>query len=213
MKLFNRHDLDLVKTVQAHIRNLSSLSGYGADEPTARIATATLRALLSEEMLQRAWLAAGLRGPITFKTYFIARAGDDAVAYCGGGDVIPNVPFSVCRNAELEERVLNLRDFCRQPRILIGAEKASSFDIIKYVSNALGGTHFDPAGKAARKYDFLRRIEAGEIGQLFISHIGDRNLLYHEVLSIAQAVTRSPQIEELLGWSAPGSIKSRTQQT
>jgi len=127
-------------------------------------------------MLQRAWLAAGLRGPITFKTYFIARAGGDAIAYCGGGDVIPNVPFSVCRNAELEERVLNLRDFCRQSRILVGAEKASTLDIIKYVSNTLGATHLDPAGKSARKYDFLRRIEAGEIEQLFISHIGSLTL-------------------------------------
>jgi hypothetical protein len=203
MRVFSRHDIDLIKTVQAHLRNLASLSGHKTDEPTMRIATATLRALLSEGMLQRAWLASGLGGPMTFRTYFITKAGNDAVAYCGGGDVIPNLSFSACHNAELEERTLNLRDFCQQTRIRIGKEKTSTTDIIKYVANALGATHFDPTGRAARKYDLLRRIEAGEVGQLFISKINDLNPLYHEVLSIAQAVTRSPQIKELLDWSAP----------
>jgi hypothetical protein len=208
MKVFSRHDLDLVKTVQAHLKNLASLSGHEADEPTMRIATSTLRALLSEEMLQRAWLASGLRGPMTFKTCCITNAGNDAVAYCGGGDVLPNVPFSVCHDAKLEKRVLNLKDFGRQTRILVGREKASTTDIIKYVANTLGAAHFDPTGKTARKYDLLRRIEAGEAGQLFVSQINDRNLLYHEVLSIAQAVTRSPQIKELLDWSAQNPIES-----
>jgi hypothetical protein len=206
--VFSRHNVDLIKTVQAHLRNLASLSGHEADEPTVRIATGSLRALISEEMLQRAWSASGLRGPVTFKTYFIAgSAGDDVVAYCGGGDILPNIPFSVCRNAELQERVLNLKDFCRQTRILIGREAASTTDIIKYVANALGATHFDPIGKTARKYDLLRRIEAGEIGQIFMQ-VNNRNPLYHEVLSIAQAVTRSPQIKELLEWSAPNLTDS-----
>ena len=123
MRVFSRHDINLIKTVQAHLRNLASLSGHEADEATVRIATATLRALLSEEMLHRAWLASGLRGPITFKTYCISKAGNGAVAYCGGGDVLPNVPFSVCHNAELQERVLNLKDFGRQTRILVGRKK------------------------------------------------------------------------------------------
>ena len=106
-------------------------------------------------------------------------------------------------NAELETRVLNLKDFCRQTRIQVGKEKASTTDIIKYVANALGATHFDPAGKTARKYDFLRRIEAGEVGQLFISKINNLNPLYHEIFSISLAVIRSPEINELLGWIEP----------
>jgi hypothetical protein len=201
MRALTRHDVELVKTVQAHLRNLASLSVHNADEPTVRIATGALRALVSEEMLQRAWIASGLRGPMTFKTYFItSTTGDDVVAYCGGGDILPNVPFSVCRGANLQERTLNLKDFCRQTRIQIGAETASTTDIIKYVANALGATHFDPHGKAARKYDLLRRIEAGEVGKLFLQ-VNDRNLLYHEILSIAQSVIRSPQVKELLEWS------------
>ena len=101
---------------------------------------------------------------MTFKTYRITNAGNDAIAYCGGGDILPNVPVSVCHNARLEERVLNLRDFGRQTKILVGREKASTTDIIKYVANALGAAHFDPTGKTAHKYDLLRRIEAGKSG-------------------------------------------------
>lgn len=100
-----------------------------------------------------------------------------------------------------------MKDFCRQTRILIGREAASTTDIIKYVANALGGTHFDPAGKTARKYDLLRRVEAGEVGQLFLQ-VNNRNPRYHEVLSIAQAVTCSPQIKELFEWSAPNLTES-----
>jgi hypothetical protein len=207
MKAVTRHDVELIETVQAHLKNLASLSTHNADAPTIRIATAALRALVSEEMLQRAWGASGLRGPVTFKTYFIAATcGDDVIAYCGGGDILPGIPFSVSRSATLEERVLNLKDFSRQTRIKIGAETASTTDIIKYVANALGGTHYDPGGKAAHKYDLLRRIEANEVGQLFLE-VNNRNPLYHEILSIAQAVILSPQVKELMEWSAPKSGK------
>jgi hypothetical protein len=51
MRVFSRHDVDLIKTVQAHLRNLASLAGHDADEPTVRIAAGALRALISEEML------------------------------------------------------------------------------------------------------------------------------------------------------------------
>jgi hypothetical protein len=142
---------------------------------------------------------------VTFRTYAItSTCGDDVIAYCGGGDILPGVPFSVGRNATLEERILNLKNFYRQTRIQIGTETASTNDIIKYVANALGAAHFDPSGKAAHKYDLLQRIESGEVGQLPLL-VNDRNPLYHEILSIAQAVVRSPQVAELLGWSAPKS--------
>jgi hypothetical protein len=200
-KELGRHELEFVQTVQAHIKNLKSLCDYNTNAPTIRISTGTLRALLSEDMLQRAWYLSGLKGPMTFKTYAIASIdGDDAVAYCGGGDVIPGAPFSACHNATLKECSLNLRDFCRQPRIQVRTEIASTVDIIKYVANALGVTHFDPNGKTALKFDLLRRIEAGDAGQLFIGLVNDRNMLHHEILSIAQAVVRSPQVHELLEW-------------
>jgi hypothetical protein len=206
MRGFSRHDVDLIKTVQAHIRNLVSLSGHDADEPTVRVATGALRALISEEMLQHAWSASGLRGPMTFKTYFIGRSAADAVAYCGGGDILPNIPFSVCRNAELEERVLNLEDFCRQTRILIGREAASTTDIIKYMANALGGSHFDPAGKTARRYDLLRRVEAGRLGRSFFkSTIATLSITkFYPLRKLLSAHLRSKSF-----WNGPRQIQQK----
>jgi hypothetical protein len=203
MKHLTRTDIQLIETVQAHLKQLATVAVFNADEPTLRMVTGTLRALLVEEMLQRAWRTSGLGGPITFKTYcIVSTQGDDVVAYCGGGDLIPNIPISWGHNAHVAERTLNLKDFCRQTRIQIGTATASTIDIVKYVANALGGSHFDPDGKTARKFDLLRRIESGEIGQLFLQ-ANNRNALHHELLSIAQSVTRSPQVHQLSIWSAP----------
>lgn len=163
MKPPSRHDLDLVKTVQAHVRNLMSLSGHEADEATLRIATGTLRALLSEEMLQRAshWPSSSAYIPD-----LLHRKGWRKMQshICGGGDIIAGVPFSACHNAELKRSVLNLKDFCRQTRILVGDDKASTTDIIKYVANALGAAHYDPIGKAARKYDLYAASKPAKSG-------------------------------------------------
>jgi hypothetical protein len=131
MKVLTRHDIELIETVQAHLKNLASLSAHNANQATVRVATGALRALISEEMLQRAWGTFRLRGPVTFRTYAItSTCGDDVIAYCGGGDILPGVPFSVGRNATLEERILNLKNFHRQTRIQIGTETASTNDII-----------------------------------------------------------------------------------
>lgn len=197
------HSEEVHRTVQAHLKTLGSLSAYNADEPTVRVAAGTLRALIVEEMLQRAWKATGLRGPITLTCYCVdSTEGEDVIAYCGGGDILPGVPCSVTRNASLVQRTLHLRDFSRQTRIQVGVVTASTADIIKYAANALGGAHFDPDGKTARKHDLLRPIEAGEIGQMFVQ-VNKRNALYHEILSIAQAVVYSPQVKELVEWSPP----------
>jgi hypothetical protein len=105
MKSLTRHEILLIETVQAHLANLAGLSVYDASEGTLRVLTGALRALLVEEMLQRAWNVSGLRGPITFNTYCIncSTGGDDVIAYCGGGDIIPNIPFSVGRNATVSQ--------------------------------------------------------------------------------------------------------------
>jgi hypothetical protein len=142
---------------------------------------------------------------MTFKTWCIVDPeGDDVLAYCGGGDLLPGMPFSACRNAKLAERTLDLNTLFRQPRIHFGANKVSTVELIQYVSNNLGGRHFDPEGKSprSRRYDLLRRLDAREFGRLPFE-VNGRNLLHHEVLSIAQTVIRSPQVAQLSAWHVP----------
>jgi hypothetical protein len=198
-------EIELVKTVNAHLKQLSVLSSaHNAEEADIRVASGSLRFLLVDDWLARAWRTSGFGGSMTFKTWCIASTeGNDVIAYCGGGDLLPGIPFSACRNAKLAEYSLNLHDFCERTRIKIGTVEISAVQLIKYVANTLGGSHFDPEGKSLKSkkpaFDLLRRLEAGEfVGLPFL--VNDRNLLHHELFSVAQALIRSPDVARLKTW-------------
>jgi hypothetical protein len=197
-------DIALIRVVNAHLKTLSALSVHDVDEPNLAVASSSLRFLLVEGCLGRAWKALRFGGPMTFKAWCITSTqGDDVVAYCGGGDVLPGIPISACFNATLAELQLDLVAFCQRPRIQIGAVKVSTVQLIQYVANTRGGSHFDPEGKSPKSrkvvFDLLRRVEAGEFPS-FISQVNGRNLLHHEILSIAQVVIRSPEVARLGAW-------------
>lgn len=192
--------LRLIATVNAHLRQVEAAASHGADEATMQMVTGSLRLLLCEGNLARAWYASRIGGPIVLNVWSIAQTHDRQVlAFCGGGDVLPGVPFSVCLNATLQERNLNLGDFCRQMRVQIGLERFRTVDIIEFVANALGGSHYDPNGRTAKKAGTLSRLAAGAIDGLPLE-VNGRSLLHHEVLSIGQAVIRSRQVAELRRW-------------
>jgi hypothetical protein len=198
----SKSEADLIRTVNAHLKQLAQVALHNADEPTMRVATGSLRFLLAEGNLARAWRASEIGGPIVFKAWCINSTGPgEIVAFCGGGDVLPGFSFSACRGAKLKEKQLDLSAFCRETRVQVGQVKISTVEVIQYVANALGGAHYDPGGKAAKKPkgDILRRIEAGEIQGVPL-RVNDRSHLHHEILSIIQAVVRSPQIAKLQAW-------------
>jgi hypothetical protein len=207
MQHLTQTDISLIRTVNAHLNRLSGALAFNADEASLRVASGSLRFLLVEGSLGRAWKTSRLGGPITFRAWCITSTeGDDVVAYCGGGDVLPGMPFSACFNAKLAELPLDLAAFCQRPRIQVGMVKVSTVQLVKYVANTLGGAHFDPEGKSPKSrtpiFDLLRRLEAGQPSG-FISEVNGRNLLHHEVLSIAQVVTRSPEVTRLRAWREP----------
>lgn len=207
MKHPTKTDIALIKLVKAHLKNLFALSVHDVDEANLAVASGSLRILLVEDCLGRAWKALGLGGPMTFKAWCITSTqGDDVIAYCGGGDLLPGVPFSACHNAKLAELPLDLAAFRQKPRIQIGTVKVSTVQLIQYVANTLGGSHFDPEGKSLKSkkpvFDILRRVEAGEFPS-FISQVNNRNLLHHEVLSVAQIVIRSPEVARVSAWREP----------
>jgi hypothetical protein len=207
MRRITETDVKLIKTVIAHLQQLASLSVYNAQEERLRVASASLRFLLVEDMLARAWRASGLGGPMMFRSWCITSTrGSDVIAYCGGGDLLPGIPFSAARNADLAELPLDLTAFRKRPRIQIGEVKVSTVELIQYVANTLGGTHFDPEGKSLRSqktvFNLLRRLEAGAINDLGLL-VNARNLLHHELLSVAQVVIRSPEVIRLMAWREP----------
>jgi hypothetical protein len=207
----NPTEAKLIQTANAHLQQLAELSVFSMTEARLRVASASLRTLLVEgNILERAWRASGIRGEMTFKARcIVSTEGKDVVVYCGGGDMLPGVPFAAHRNATVAERSLDLASFCKRPRIQVGNHRISTVEVIKYVANTLGGLHFDPEGKSIRSqkpvFDLLRRLEAGEFGGLpFL--VNNRNLLHHEILSIGQVVIRSPEVARLRAWRGPQSM-------
>lgn len=197
-----KSDLAFIETVKAHLRQIEAVAFHSVDEASLRAVAGSLRLLIADGALIRAWKAAGFGGPMTFTPWCIDRVGKgEVVAFCGGGDLLPGVPFSACRNASLRQKTLDFAAFCREARVQVGSVKVTTAELIQYVANALGGNHYDPAGKAARKPKaaLLRRIEEGEIEAPPL-RVNDRSLLHHELLSIAQVVVRSAEVQSLRAW-------------
>lgn len=207
MKSLSKNDAAFVETVKAHLKQIDAAAAFNIDEATLRAISGSLRLLLADNALARAWKASGLRGPMTFSAWCIDITGSgDVVAFCGGGDVLPGIPFSACRNAKLREKQLDLAALCRNTRIQVGEVKISTVDLVQYVANALGGSHYDLEGRAARKpkADLLKRLEGGEIEGPPL-RVNGRSLLHHELLSIAQILIRSPEVTMLRSLNLAGN--------
>ena len=195
-------DAELIATVNAHLKLVDASCFYKSDEATLRVVTASLRNLLADNSLANAWKASGIGGPMIFDVWSIASTGPGkVVAFCGGGDILPNTPFSACRNAKLERKSIDLKTFCSSARIQVDNVRISTVELVRFVANVLGGVHFDLDGKSAKKAKakILSKILSGEIQGVPVKP-NDRNLLHHEILSIAQAVVRSPQVVQLRQW-------------
>ena len=197
-------EIEQVAMVKAHLKQVEMAAQHDADEPILRVITGSLRFLLKEDNLGRAWRTSGIGGPMTFSVYCISSIDPgETLVFCGGGDLLPGLSFSSnVGGSTLEKKTLDLESLRRQTRVQFGQAKFSTVEVVEYVANALGGVHYDPAGKAARKADILRRVEAGEIASMGI-RVNDRSHLHHEILSIAQAVVRSPEVERLRRWQKP----------
>jgi len=202
MKQNSVEDARLIEIVNAHLTQIEAATRHDVGEATLRAMSGSLRLLLPDQNLGRAWRASDIGGPMTFKAYCIESTGaGEIVALCGGGDLLPNIPFSACRGAKLKEKTLDLKAYCQSTRIQVGNVEISTVELIQYAANAMGGSHFDPSGKASKKPKaaILRKLETGEIQGVPLL-VNQRNLLHHEILSIAQTVIRSPQVAALRAW-------------
>ena len=152
MKKPSPSDIELIATVGAHLDQIVSAARHDATEAAMRVIAGSLRFLLADGNLAVAWHASRLGGPMIFRAWCIdAHDKENVVAFCGGGDVIPGIPTSACRGARLKEKSLGLGDYCRSTRIQVDDVKISTIELIEYMANARGGSHFDPEGRAAKR--------------------------------------------------------------
>jgi hypothetical protein len=201
---------DCIEKAKGHLAQLRGL-GHDATEVALTVASGSLRILLVGGLLQDAWGRTGIKTSIIVPTRnIIAPLADGIVAYCGGGDLLPGVSFATnLGGVRTEEVSLRLSKFKSNPRVRVGARRISTVNVVSYFANTRGGTHYDPELKSARAkqravFETLRRLEHGEIRGPSISKVNGRNLLHHELLSIAQDLLKSKQVAALLPRNAPG---------
>ena len=194
-------DADLIKLAQAHLRALLHANFPLVDEHSLRVASAPLRLLLVEGNLSRAWKALGVGGPILIEAYcFASIPGPDSIGFCGGADMLPGIPVSVGwgDDVRLEVKRLNLDAFLNGHCICAKGIRVARRELVQYIANTKGGTHYDPKGKSPKsqgsKFSLLRELEQSGLAEMGIK-LNDRNLVHHELSSIIQSVLRSPQVQ------------------
>jgi hypothetical protein len=202
VKSLTPEQIDLLKTAKAHLAALQQASSPWEDEHSLRVASASLRFLVVDGNLQRAWKASGIGGPIEVEaSCFTVPPGNDVVAFCGGADILPGVPVSLSwGRVELVTKTLNLDSFLQSPCSYLKGTRISRHDLIKYVANTKGGVHYDPAGQSKKsqdaKFNLLRDMEQTGIAGLGIAFNG-RNLVHHELASAIKSILGSRQIQRL----------------
>jgi hypothetical protein len=195
-------EIDLIKTTIAHCRALSKVISPWVSEHDLRVASASLRFLLVDDNLVRAWRASRLGGPIVVEANcFSAPPDSSAVAFCGGAEILPGVPVSISwGDVDLVKKRLNLKDFLNSACIYFKGTAISRHNLIKYVANTKGGSHYDPGGVSpksqAKKFEILRTLENEGMSGLEVAMNG-RNPVHHELASVIQSIISSPELQKL----------------
>jgi hypothetical protein len=100
------------------------------------------------------------------------------------------------------EKRFGLRDFINSLCIAIEGALVSRRVLIKYVSNKLGGAHFDPRRDHSEEGKVFRRLDS--VGAT-IRVIGKQDV-YYELLSIGQALAQADDIRKFCERARPNSV-------
>jgi hypothetical protein len=134
------------------------------------------------------WKASRIGGPIEVEAFcFEVPPDNDAIAFCGGADILPGIPVSLSwGQVKLATKRLNIDAFLRQPCAWLRGTRISRHDLIKYVANTKGRTYYDPTRKSEpqnEKFNLLLGVEHHGFAGIGIAFNG-LNLVHHEIASI-----------------------------
>jgi len=195
-------EIDLIKTTTAHLESLQRLSTPWTDEHKLRVATASLRLLLVDDLLLRAWKASKIGGPIVIRAWcFKKNASPNAIGFCGGADILPGIPVSATE-VEIESKLLDLTSFLRMACVQAKGAQISRRELIQYLANTRGGSHYDEFSKK-KAFGILHQLEETNCFETGVGLLlNSRNLIHHEAASILQALLSSIQVEQLMSFGA-----------
>lgn len=209
-------DIELARMVAEDLDYLTKDWNQDIDDASLRRSSPVLRSLLSDGMLAKIARAANkdirIMAPILSKALTEEELNKTIFFQAGGakynGTEIQS--FSINQGAKtLEEhkaaydreknvigksQPIKLGLFLQQTSFIIEGIFINRDEVIKYVANKLGGTHYDPARKAGNaleeKYALLDTVRTKY-------KLADKNTIYYELLSIGQIVVNSRDIQTL----------------
>lgn len=214
-------DSKLLKTVDEDLTYLSTKWNQDIDDASLRISSPILRRLLIDGMLDRAahmfkkqiWIMA----PIICGTKTFGNLSDIDFYQCGGakykGMIIQSLSKvnRVLSQQEITKMYQEGKDtvdksspvkmsvFLKQISFVIKGIAINREEVIKYVTNKLGGAHYDNERKIdndttkitlEHKYALMDKVRDGVI-------LADKNAIYYELLSIGQRVINSRDVHIL----------------
>lgn len=210
-------NLDIIKVVADDLKYLMDEWDQEVSDISLRNTSTTLRRLISDDDLGKAWRLLGLANePLisaisldellgTIKLVHVNQAFAGGATYNGmqiQGTFEYNrksTPQEIKQNFERKKNIVpksfRLSEYRSSPSIILQGEKISRQELILYASNKLGDAHFDPKrnDKKERERKFLLLDNYRDDYKL-----AGKNSVYFELLSIGQSIVKSSDIKVFL---------------
>ncbi len=215
--MINDRDL-LVKTVVEDLLYLSEEFNSNVRDDSIRRNSNVLRRLLVYGDLRSAWRHLGFTvEPLISSTNIddelkVYNLDDISYAFSGGTETqvggfssLTSFKKNVKQNMQLffdsaderfKDNFYTLSNYLALTSIYIDRDIwITKEEVIKYVSNKLGGVHFD----SDRNTEKPLEIKYEHLDKLAVSlEIGGKNCIYFEILSIGQAIVKSEDVKKLI---------------
>ena len=207
----------LVQIVREDLGFLMKEWQPAVDEGSLRRTSPVLRRLLVEKDLLKAWEFLGLGAEPVFEAVdaeVLAKEAPGVMLVMAGGAAGGNVQVREVRvwnralsDAEIKSmyeasrsrlpQKLPFSRFRESACVVVSGRPVSRSDLVRYVSNKLGGAHYDEGRD--KKHGAAFAETAKKLDEVFRSvGVADRDAIYHELLSIGQAFVRSPDIARIV---------------
>lgn len=213
-------DMELARIVAEDIDFLTREWNQDIDDASLRRASPILRSLLVEGKLGKVAHDCGsnlrIMAPAINRVLTEAELKENAYFQAGGAKYkgmevqamsMVNRALSekeIKANYERYKKVIGksypvkLGVFLRQPSFVVDGVLIYRDEVIKYVSNKLGGAHYDDSRNTGAKgeaplegkYALLDKVRSG-------TNVAEKNAIYYELLSIGQRVVNSRDVRHL----------------
>jgi len=215
------HNVDVMEVVKADLERIASDWRFRIDEPSIRILAPTLNKLIVEGLLFIVANNLQRQLKVRINPIYLPEANPHptlGIWMSGGGDIIgaPNMCMSIYTTGKVppvgvimtHKKVEKLKWLMGQPTLAIRDPRdntlkyISRIEILKYVSNKLGGKHYDLKRKDSpleRKYELLDAHRNHTLtvkkGPVKI----EMDLVYCEMYKLGQLMLTNPDVSALYG--------------